>query len=139
MTKIAALVFLSIVFLSSPVNGAGCTEQATAMAETAAKEWEKAKNNMQSMLPEPSDYSKQVKDCLGSLGNWGINIGFKIPSIDDILRKWCDEIRSHIELPDLDFNLSEQLGIGTHTLYEVDHRKEAEDVFAYIWQQVWGG
>ncbi len=130
----AAMVVLAAM---DDVCAEGCKDQAAVMAQTAEKEWQQVQKNFDEMMPTPSDYMDEVKKCIGSLGSWTGTIGFKLPSMDDILKRLCSEARSHIDIPRYDFNLNKTFGVGSNTLYKVGHKEEAEDVYRDIWGQIW--
>ncbi|MGD9369702.1 MAG: hypothetical protein PVH87_28580 [Desulfobacteraceae bacterium] len=138
MKGIATVITLfTILFATSQAKAEGCRDQTATLRQSAIEEFDKAKQNYKDLMPEPGDYMSQVKKCIGSLGNWTASIGFKMPSMDQILRSLCDEVRSQIDIPRFDFKVNETIGVGnTRTRYEVSD-EDAEVLFREIWPQIW--
>lgn len=88
-------------------------------------------------MPDPGDSISLAKRCIGSIGNWTSTIGFKLPSMDDILRMLSDEIRSQIKIPEYGFEVIEAFDSASQTFCKVGHKEQAEALFNEIWPQIW--
>jgi hypothetical protein len=131
------VVCLLIGLAAADVNAENCIDQTAALRQAALEEFEKAKRNHREMLPDTEGYMSEVKRCIGSLSDWTASIGFKMPSVDQILRNMCEEVRSQVDIPKFEFKIDETIGVGnTRTRYEVSD-EDAELVFREIWETVW--
>ncbi len=138
MKRLILLLVALVTICSTQAWGqGGCNDQTSAMTNAAAKEWNKVKSNFDDLMPIPGSYMDKVKKCIGSIGNWTGTIGFKLPSMDDLLRMLCDEIKSQIDIPNFDFRVNETFGTGSQTFYKVGHKQQAETVFNEVWHQIW--
>lgn len=139
MKAIAAFFIgcIMAVSIAAQAKAEGCKDQTDTLKQSALEEFEKAKKSYADMMPDPGGYMAEVKKCVGNLSNWTASIGFRMPSVDQILSKMCKEIRSQVDIPQFDFNIEETLGQGNkRARYEVSD-EEAEVVFREIWDDVW--
>jgi hypothetical protein len=135
-TLILLVALMAIGIVQARADG-GCTDQSATMTKAAAKQWERVNSNYDELMPDPSGYMDLVKTCIGSIGNWTSTIGFKLPSIDNLLEMFCEEMRSQIKIPEYGFEVIEAFGDGTSTFYKVGHQEQAEAIFNEIWPQIW--
>lgn len=139
MKAVVAILIGWIIALSvaAQAQAEGCKDQTDTLKQSALEEFEKAKKDYADMMPDPGGYMAEVKRCVGNLSDWTASIGFKMPSVDQILSNMCQQIRSQVEIPQFDFNVEKTIGQGNkRARYEVSD-EDAELVFREIWDDVW--
>jgi hypothetical protein len=133
--SIALFIILSVGIID---GYAACSELSQTARLAAREEYEKAKRAYSDMIPLASRYSNQVKQCISLLNGWTGSIGFKLPSIEQLLRMLCTEIRSYLTMPEFVYDFMVVIGdvYSVRGRYEVQ-TGDADRIFNEVWDEIW--
>lgn len=133
-------LFLVLLIIGGIVNTsfAGCGEMQKTIRYAAREEYEKAREAYDVLIPDASKYSKSVKNCISFINGWTGSIGLKLPSISQLLRMFCDEIRSYFTMPDFPYDFRVMHG-DWHSLWSRFEVQQggADDIFEEVWNKIW--
>ena len=135
----AISIALVIILSFGIIDGyASCSELSQTARLAAREEYEKAKRAYSNMIPQAFRYSSQVKQCISLLNGWTGSIGFKLPSIEQLLRMLCTEIRSYLTMPEFmyDFMVVIDNVSSVRGRYEVQ-TGDADRIFNEVWDEIW--